>query len=456
MYAAIEDPNAINATTDLYTSGSETYAQIAPMTVSVEINATAPPQPTNPNPIEPIMHRSITRPNSSHHEEVSQIDTLKSIHSRQASSSSCTSSVGNNIGSPKPEKRQANSPLPPTPQNKTKDSNNNSNKARQDLEGMYAKVMKKNKLSSVPFENSSPPLLNRHHDIDTTDGITEIKISSGNEYETIDKKRHRSRNNEHNDAGYETIPADRNNNKENPSTIPPSNPHYAMIEESNLFKDTKEVNIPKYETLKLTSNSKQTKDPDSILDSDYDPNYEIVMSKNQQRISSSSSTSSTLIDDGYSQIGKKFKLKDLSDDDESIPGYSTIKKPENDYSSIGDEQRKLANSLKIIEADTESNLYSSIPAVVQSVVTPSTDSYSSDVHLDYEQITSTSVTPTNNNYESLSMSESSITEPSIRYVKENPYQRLHNEKSPDVESTGSNGKQQQPPSSSAVDDFFKV
>lgn len=36
------------------------------------------------------------------------------VHSRQASSSSCASSVGI-LGSPKPEKRQANSPLPPTP-----------------------------------------------------------------------------------------------------------------------------------------------------------------------------------------------------------------------------------------------------------------------------------------------------------------------------------------------------
>lgn len=46
------------------------------------------------------------------------VDSLRAaqMHSRQASSSSCTSSVGN-LGSPKPEKRQANSPLPPTPKN---------------------------------------------------------------------------------------------------------------------------------------------------------------------------------------------------------------------------------------------------------------------------------------------------------------------------------------------------
>lgn len=478
MYAAIEDPNNPSGV-DLYTSGSETYAQIqAPMTVSVEIN---PPPPTQQQTTSQATqsvetnHRSSTvRPNS-HHEDISQIDVLKSLHSRQASSSSCTSSVGNNIGSPKPEKRQANSPLPPTPQNKTKDSNNNSNKTRQDVEGMYAKVMKKNKLSSVPFENSSP-VLNRN-EADVTDStVTEIKVLSGNEYETIDKKRHRNnKNNEtSNYSGYETIPADRNNNNNdgNESLIlASSNPHYAQIKEKTeeIFEDE---NIPKYETLKLSNRQQQPqqqpqqKGMDSITtDSDYDPNYEIVVNKKQQRISSSSSTSSTLVDDGYSQIGKKLKLqqKDFSDDDESIPGYSTIKKPENDYSSIGEEQRKLRNSLKMsdTENDTDSNLYSSIPAVVQvqSVISPSTDSNSSDMHLDYEQITSASITPTtvNNNYELLSLSESSITEPSMRYVKENPYERLHNEKSPDVESMSSGkGQPQQQNSGSAVDDFFKV
>lgn len=148
-------------------------------------------------------------------------------HSRQASSSSCTSSVGN-LGSPKPEKRQANSPLPPTPKTLKHQANNffsNSNQSMlgvgsvtssstttvasgrnsaasvitdhggaigvgssretivtkadidtpngsiggnkpkkspsKDLEGMYAKVMKKNKLSKVPSQNSSPVALRK-------------------------------------------------------------------------------------------------------------------------------------------------------------------------------------------------------------------------------------------------------------------------------------------------------
>lgn len=464
MYAAIEDPNS--AGVDLYTSGSETYAQIqAPMTVSVEINASAPPPPSTTISIASQTSTIQSRTNGgrpvSHHEgeAISQIETLKSIHSRQASSSSCTSSVGNNIGSPKPEKRQANSPLPPTPQSKAKDSNNN--KTRQEVEGMYAKVMKKTKLSSVTFENSSP-VLNRH-EIDAVDGIQELKTA--NEYETIDKKRNRARNNETADVGYETIPADRNNNKEQAIA---ALPHYAQISEKNKsskLENNEEENLsltieedPKYETLKLTDNLQQKQN-----DSDYDPNYEIVINKNQ-RISSSSSTSSTLIDDGYSQIGKKqmSSLKDYSDE-ESIPGYSTIKKPEHNYSSIGE---SLVNNLKITdELDTELNIYSSIPAVMSAVVSPSTDSNSNSSemqHLDYEEITSNSVTPTttnaNNNYESLSISESSLTttdEPTLRYQKENPYERLHNEKSssPDIEMTLSGSSSTEKP---GVDDFFKV
>jgi hypothetical protein len=456
MYAAIEDPN--NAGVDLYTSGSETYAQIqAPMTVSVEINPPPPPQPSTSS--ISTQTQSVTRSKTSasnHHEENStQIETIKSIHSRQASSSSCTSSVGN-IGSPKPEKRQANSPLPPTPQGKSKDSNNNSNKTRQEVEGMYAKVMKKNKLSSVAFENTSP-ILNRH-ETDAIDGISELKTS--NEYETIDKKRNRARNLEKAmDVGYETIPADRNNNKEQNTTV--SVPHYAQIGEKTKTIKEEPNEDPKYETLKPTNKHDQQQQKQT--DSDYDPNYEIVFNK-VQRISSSSSTSSTLIDDGYSQIGKKLKSPKEFSDEESIPGYSTIKKPEHDYSSIGE---ALANNLRITEElDTESNIYSSIPAVISAVVSPSSDTTSSELHLDYEPITSTSITPTtaNNNYETLSISESSTAteEPStMKYLKENPYERLHNEKgsSPDIDkienATIANGNNNEK-SGSNVEDYFKV
>jgi hypothetical protein len=366
---------------------------------------------------------------------------------------------------------------------KIKDSNNNSSKMKQspskDLEGMYAKVMKKNKLSSVPSENSSP-ILPRHESPvnDVTDGAVEAPIKIGNEYETIDKKRTRTRNSEMSDAGYETIPADRNNNKEAVSdyqSIPNSSPHYAQIGDkpapkakTSLFQEADyetqldSMDDPKYETLKL--DKKGQKAPQSLAtDSDYDPNYEIVMSKNQQKTSSSSS--STLVDDGYSKIEKN--LKDLSDD-ESIPGYSTIKKPEPDYSSIGGLHHDRLPVNSITDLDTESNIYSSIPTVVQTVFTPSTDSNSSELPLDCDGRTSTTnsiATPTtvNNNYESLSNSESTtLDEPnyeSMMYLKENPYERLHNEKSSSPDPSGdavSPITEKKSPNGTVVDDYFKV
>lgn len=147
MYAAIDDPNNQG---DLYTSGSETYAQIQPptaLTVSVEIN----PIPNsmrnstinsmrNSTIDESVIAAAVTSPRLSTassqkdvefsatvQQPVVVVENLKNnMHSRQASSSSVTSSVGN-LGSPKPEKRQANSPLPPTPKTSLQSNLSNSN-----------------------------------------------------------------------------------------------------------------------------------------------------------------------------------------------------------------------------------------------------------------------------------------------------------------------------------------
>lgn len=449
MYAAIEDPN-------LY--GSETYAQIqAPMTVSVEINPTAPPPTQQPSSSQ--SNQSTARFSRSQQASAVEdaptatVEALKNLHSRQASSSSCTSSVGI-IGSPKPEKRQANSPLPPTPKSrnstssvmeyhegaKLKDSNNNSSKVKQspskDLEGMYAKVMKKSKLSSVPSENSSP-ILTRHEPT-TVDEIDSVpsEPTKTNEYETIDK-RNRARN--VSDAGYETIPADRNNNKEPPVETAT---HYAQINEKpskakmSLFKEETTSNSdPKYETLKKVEKK------EIATDSDNDPNYEIVMSNNKR----SSSSSSTLVEDGYTLIAKK-KASDESDD-ESIPGYSSIRKPESDYSSIGGREKPPLNSI-----NDDSNIYMSIPTVI----TPSPDSISSE----FISTTNSLATPTtvnNNNYESLDTSESTnVDEPnyeSMKYLKENPYEQLQSSSpDPSAEALSPLSDTKSP----AVDDFFKV
>lgn len=129
-YAAIEDPNnrhVVNPA-EIYTSGSETYAQIQPMqvnpiVVAVEINnsSSIPSANTSSGPSGGI-HRPISGSGgggggADHGVPVPPpVDSLRAqMHSRQASSSSNNSTSVCNLGSPKPEKRQANSPLPPTP-----------------------------------------------------------------------------------------------------------------------------------------------------------------------------------------------------------------------------------------------------------------------------------------------------------------------------------------------------
>jgi hypothetical protein len=338
---------------------------------------------------------------------------------------------------------------------KIKDSNNNSNKVKQspskDLEGMYAKVMKKNKLSSLPVEAAFPLIETTPKKEPNNTMVNEIQIS--NEYETIDKKRNRQRNSNSNGMsdGYETIPAaDRNNNKDEDTPTP----HYAKINEKtskakmSLFQDLQEIDDPKYETLKL---DKKPKAPSSIAtDSDYDPNYEIVINKK--------TTNNAMSDEGYAQIKKTTKD---SSDDESIPGYSTIKKVEPDYSIIqGGQMEKLppVNSINE-EIDIESNIYQSIPAVV----TP-TDSNSSDNLLDTTTSNTSVATPTTiNNYESLSNSESTtLDEPnyeSMKYLNENPYERLDDKGSGGVSPVASIKSDVKSPAATVappVDDFFKV
>ncbi|XP_050436748.1 protein spalten isoform X2 [Adelges cooleyi] len=113
MYAAIIDP-----TNNVYTSGSETYAQIPSV---------------NNAPVASTSNNNVFNPSTSHSNGSELIQT----HSRKDSSSSAVS--GN---SPKPEKRPANSPLPKPPEH---------------LDEMYAKVMKKRNDSPEQSPPAPPP-----------------------------------------------------------------------------------------------------------------------------------------------------------------------------------------------------------------------------------------------------------------------------------------------------------
>lgn len=285
MYAAIEDPNLRNLN-DIYNSGSETYAQIQPttasnaITISVEINSIPDNDKSNTtsnsnalqssissNSSSIALMNSLTSSRNSTHFKNSSLDSqhipppISQLHTRQASSSSNASSMAN-IGSPKPEKRQANSPLPPTPTSKNQTANSSSStlslastqpsgrnsvasvievhlplegsnmssddshgllainqpskpktlSPSKDLEGMYAKVMKKNKLSHLPsaqIHNDAPvPSLTVQNETNPPLVLNDIAF---NDYETIDKRKQKSLSMDvsSKDHGYETIPGDK-------------------------------------------------------------------------------------------------------------------------------------------------------------------------------------------------------------------------------------------------------
>lgn len=167
MYAAIDEQDKI------YTSGSETYAQIQPMTSEVQrpmqheqtVFCQPPsrteemhpaPQPPSVDSLRHVAHAHSRQGNKFHRFAIISTFKLVLIIEIQfsASSSSANSSIVN-PGSPKPEKRQANSPLPPPPEataegyasvekrGKGDDRSRSSLSVGKSLEDMYAKVMKK-------------------------------------------------------------------------------------------------------------------------------------------------------------------------------------------------------------------------------------------------------------------------------------------------------------------------
>ncbi|XP_075150678.1 uncharacterized protein LOC142224733 isoform X2 [Haematobia irritans] len=485
-YAAIEDPNSrpqANVATDIYTSGSETYAQIQPMQspnsmiVSVEINNSysqsnhqvTPANTSNNSNIGNINHQNQSTlsthtdaHNSSFNSQHSTntvvvggstvraslelitttpipppVDSLRAqMHSRQASASSNNSTSLCTLGSPKPEKRQANSPLPPTPKSNVSSTSqlqalsstsnltsgrnsvisviecagelneetlaelaqdaspqrrNKSLSPSKDIEGMYAKVMKKNKFSrnSPSSQNSSPVMQRKYHPDDnvTALGISPLDSMAADLLENHSiinstSERSRLRSNSYGaskDHGYETIPADtmrtnssqgivenrksdcythilqKERQRENvhTSSVPPINVYnIQQLNNSDKHYETiaqppnASANDPGYETL-LKPNKTITHrlDDNEKKSSDYDPNYEVLKGPSETVTMNSAGAS----DDGYAKVLEK---KSLVVDEDSLDGYSKVKGEEGDdirnlaaagYSTIADVKRPDAN-----------------------------------------------------------------------------------------------------------------
>ncbi|XP_043652680.1 serine-rich adhesin for platelets [Drosophila teissieri] len=537
-YAAIEDPNnrhQANAA-DIYTSGSETYAQIQPMqanpiVVAVEIN--------NSSSI-PTASTSAVRPTSTSGADHAMpvpppVDSLRAqMHSRQASSSSNNSSSVCNLGSPKPEKRQANSPLPPTPKasvgqshhlqagsisnlasgrnsvisvieagaegheaesgeaspqrkhskslSPSKDGEGNKN-----IEGMYAKVMKKHKFSrNSPSSQNSSPILARKQQQDAL-GVSPLDSAAAL---LVDAQKGRVRSNSYSakDHGYETIPADGQIMHENrksdcyaanmlqkerqqeggaiaqPVTIATaiaisaSAKHYETIlnQTQPPPPPSRSNNDPGYEQLQPHP---VTAGEDEAKKSDYDPNYEVLKSRAHS-------------DDGYAKVLDKKRPPANAD----ASGYSTIPGADanHNYASIletkaaaeTDHYARIAeNAVAGTPGSSSSHLTPTSPSSTSNSVSlnSSTIATSTPISSQYESLTGTG-SETDPNYESVCYLTTASTTATTTTATTNTssgmepgYEPLQTDQESDTQTSSPlSGTAFTPSEQLLVDDYFHV
>ena len=348
MYAAIEDPSQV------YTSGSETYAQIQPLAL-VSLS-TLPPHPHSPETMDSdtVASTSTQTVQSGSTAASSQliilapqppsVDSLKHVaqaHSRQASSSSAASSVAN-LGSPKPEKRPANSPLPPPPANLASPEGGCS------LEDMYAKVIKKKRGSSEETDKrsqeadsprSQPSSPQRRF---STPLPTEVSSCNDPGYETVSaSEATMPENAQSHHTGYETV------KKVTSSDLDPNyeelqvagiDPGYAHI------RGRSETVEPEYARI---SREQAVQKHDVKVEPDY-----ASISRSQKIISEGKVSKSGEIDDpGYEQVRLQKQNNTGEDSDQENPGYeqvhariSEVKKSAAIDNDPGYEQVRLAGS----------------------------------------------------------------------------------------------------------------
>jgi hypothetical protein len=190
-------------------------------------------------------------------------DSCYMSHGFAASSSSATSSVAN-LGSPKPEKRQANSPLPPPPAGSPDlyaavDKKGTTLAVNRNLEEMYAKVMKKKQRFAGPDADQGQQLAPgtpehtdslSHASIDTTSSQGSPDLQTQQEADRISAC----------SSDHESVVG---------SVTNMLGPGYEMLHSSSShqFLDASDALEPSYESLG---------GPSSIDTSYHDPGYEMV------------------------------------------------------------------------------------------------------------------------------------------------------------------------------------
>ncbi|XP_039275615.1 actin cytoskeleton-regulatory complex protein pan1 isoform X2 [Nilaparvata lugens] len=287
MYAAIEEPGQA-----VYTSGSETYARIRPNPLP---QTRPPPAPVPPEDRD--RDRELERPPSQQARRMS--------HSRQASSSSAASSGGMSPNSPKPEKRQANSPLPRPPPEPLLGPP----APPAAVDDMYAKVMKKRRSSQSVASLEEAAL-------SSGDMLANAaRTSSGYERLSHDILANAP------SSGYERLASPPTSSAAEPNyeELKPHDPlpsaiesNYAKVNKTrtknNNNNNLKPTVEPAYASLSSAEVDGGNQDPDyeSVsATSQHDPNYESLEktdSENDPPYEKLHSTSSASIDDDYETV----------------------------------------------------------------------------------------------------------------------------------------------------------
>ncbi|KAG5891469.1 hypothetical protein JTB14_004412 [Gonioctena quinquepunctata] len=330
VYTTIPDPN-----NPIYTSESETYARIPPLPITVEVEVNAPPsshaQIEEPSEIvdeiyEPPPHS--VSPNDLKH--APPVQTYS--HSRQASSSSSIA----NLGSPKPEKRQVNSPLPPPPMLTNFDFHSDKLSAMRNLDDLYAKVQKnkkeepnndtsdKNVISETSSQTSIPVLV-----INTPDKKRKV-----HNYETLKKSPGRT-----SDPGYEKIGGSDEpgyTSINGPESISSSDPGYEVLKNKALSDCD-----PKYEELRhRVSNASDCSDYTKIKD--LNDGYSVVNKKNKKLTSLPAVNSEDSLDEPNYESMPSETASELnyaavkSNSSESDPNYESVSQSDPNYESVND------------------------------------------------------------------------------------------------------------------------
>ncbi|XP_031357932.1 uncharacterized protein LOC116181665 isoform X2 [Photinus pyralis] len=175
VYTTIQDPNNV-----IYTSESETYAQIQPPSLLAPVDGNANATDSSQREVEVNdQFDGVLRP--------VHMESRKNginTHSRQASSSSSIT----NVGSPKPEKRQANSPLPPPPSSSSNSDVGSENLALlKTLDDMYAKVHKGKKRTDEESNQKDVECKETENVAPGKQTDSDVDLYSDHNYETLRK-----------------------------------------------------------------------------------------------------------------------------------------------------------------------------------------------------------------------------------------------------------------------------